>query len=241
MLKIKLSFLLLFLVMHSQNVLSILFTMYCNNPNWFDDYTGDPRFVGFESNDGSFSHNYTPTAYDRRFNGVFSAVVRDMLLTPVTFSRESLPRGSAFNGQVTIDGQTLAYTFTVIQLGFRENQDVSYPINDYMAIFMMPGTGDVYRIEGSGIPETQGEDTGEEILDEGTVDEIPNETLIEPTINNPENGPYTNPENGPYTNPENEPYTNPENVTYTSHELNRSWWGRLTNPFTNLLFKPNSR
>ena len=236
MLKMKLSFLLLFLVMHSQNALAIFFKIECDNPNWHDIYAEEPNYVEYESNGDRFSDDNAPSAYDGRFNEVFSAVVQNMLLTPVVFSRENLPRSSAFNGQVIINGRTLVYTFTVMQPSFRENRYHPDITTEYVATFTMPGTEDMYRIRGSEVPETQGEDAGEANPDEDPVEANPDQQEAspeEPTINNPENGPYTNSEN--------EPYTNPENVTYTLHELNRSWWGRLTNPFTNLLFKPNSR
>ncbi|MCW7553817.1 hypothetical protein NX722_14510 [Endozoicomonas gorgoniicola] len=241
--KIKLSFLLLFLVMHSQNALSIDFNInLVPDPNPYAEtyYTIECcHMLKYDSDTDSVydSHicYYCNDSFDykiEKLKEVFSTIVKDMLDAQVTFSGESLPRSTEFNRMVNIaNGSSLEYRFTVTQSLGSVIEDGDFPgsvrVQTYQATLSIPSLTDVYTIVGEealsetqdedAVEEAPDEDAEEETPDEGTLDEVTDENPVEPTTSNFGNTPDTLP------------------------ELNPSWWERLTNPFINLLFQQNSR
>ena len=238
MLKMKLSFLLLFLVMHSQNALSIDFDI---------DLDVDPRpwrtcqccyhILTYNSDTDSFDYDDDCGCCSfgdvvKQLSEVVRSIVRDMLGTPVTFSEESLPRNTEVNHRMVniANGGSLQYNFWINQTFDRVIEDRRYPdvpVQKYVATFSLQDPSFVYEIVGQEVlPEPQDEDAVEQAQDEGIVEEepdegavgeIPDENPVEPTTSNFGNTPDTLP------------------------ELNPSWWERLANPFMNLLFQQNSR
>ncbi|UYM15337.1 hypothetical protein [Endozoicomonas euniceicola] len=236
--KIKLSFLLLFLVMHSQNALSIKF-----NINLDPDPDPYPEVDYIRECCHMLTYNSdTESVYDwhicyhcgysfdykiKKLKEVFSTIVKDMLGAPVTFSGESLPRSTELNRMVNIaNGNSLEYRFTVTQSLGSVIEDGDFPssvrVQTYQATLSIPDLTGVYTIEGEEeLPEPQDEDAVEKAPNESTVeetpDENPDENPVEPTTSHFGNTPYTLP------------------------GLNPSWWERLTNPFMNLLFQQGSK
>ena len=238
MLKIKLSFLLLFLVMHSQNALSIKFNINLSpDPDPYPelDYTKECCHMLTYNSDTESVYDWDlcygcGDSFDceiKKLKEVFSTIVKDMLDAQVTFSGsgESLPRSTELDRMVNIaNGSSLEYRFTVTQsLGSvieGGNFPSSVPVRTYQATLSIPDLEDVYTIVGEEeSPETHDEDAVEETPDESTVEVTPDENpvAVEPTTSHFENTPYTLP------------------------RLNPSWWERLTNPLINLLFQWDSR
>ncbi|MCW7553816.1 hypothetical protein NX722_14505 [Endozoicomonas gorgoniicola] len=228
--KIKLSFLLLFLVMHSQNALSIDFYLDldvdpespCQNSHLLI-YHSDTDSVEYE--DDCLCCYCFDDAVEQLSDEVFSKIVEDMLATPVTFPGELLPRSTEWYRRMvnTTNGRSIEYSFTVTQSSRNATVGGRFPVSvlvqRYRARFLMLGLSPFfYTITGvEELPEPQNEGAVEETPDENTVEETPDENPVEPTTSNFGNTPDTLP------------------------ELNPSWWERLTNPFINLLFQQNSR
>ena len=241
MLKMKLSFLLLFLVMHSQNALSIDFNIKLNLDPDPDPYylIGCCHMLTYDSDTDSvypwkicYGCGYSFDDKIKKLKEVFSTIVKDMLDAQVTFSGESLPRSTEFNRMVNIaNGSSLEYRFTVTQSLGSVIEDGDFPgsvrVQSYQATLSIPGLTGVYTIVGEeALPETQDEDAVEEAPDEDAEEETPDEgTLGEVTDENPVEPTTSNFGNTPDTLP----------------ELNPSLGERLTHPFINLLFQQNSR
>ncbi|UYM15336.1 hypothetical protein [Endozoicomonas euniceicola] len=228
--KMKLSFLVLFLVMHSQNALSIDFEIdldvdprperTCQCCHHVLMYNSDTD--SFDYNDGCFCCSFEDVV-KQLSEVVIRPIVRDMLGAPVTFSEESLPRNTELNHRMVniANGGTLQYSFQINQTFDSVIEDRRYPdvpVQIYVATFSIQGSSFVYAIVGQEVlPEPQDEDAVAQAPDEGLVEEEPDENPIEPTTSNFGNTPDTLP------------------------ELNPSCWERLANPFMNLLFQQNSR
>ncbi|UYM15338.1 hypothetical protein [Endozoicomonas euniceicola] len=228
--KIKLSFLLLFLVMHSQNALSIDFYLdldvdpesTCQNFHILI-YHSDTDSVEYD--DDCLCCDRFGDVIEQLSDEVFSKIVEDMLATPVTFPGELLPRSTEWYRRMvnTTNGRSLEYSFTVTQSSRNVTVGGRFPVSvlvqTYRARFLMPGLSPFfYTIEGEEeLPEPQDEDAVEKAPNESTVEETPDENPVEPTTSNFGNTPDTLP------------------------ELNPSLGERLTHPFINLLFQQNSR
>ena len=254
MLKIKLSFLLLLLVMHSQNALSIDFSI---------DLDVDPaspcqnfHILIYHSDTGSVEYDDScyccdfDDAVEQLSDEVFSKIVEDMLGTPVTFSGELLPRSTELYHRMvnTTNGRSLKYSFTVTQssrdVRVGRRSPVSVLVQTYRASFLMSDLSRFfYTIEGEEVlPETQDEDAVEETQDEDAVEE----TQDEDAETQDEDAEEETPDEGTLgevtdENPVEPTTSNFGNTPDTLPELNPSLGERLTHPFINLLFQQNSR